>query len=305
MSVPDENQIELEALEALAGRISDLDLLKGAPPEFNVFEAMGVIFQEVRHSDFLAFLLDPQGQHGLGDSFTKGWLKRVIGPPRSHTGGNEGPDALPVRPNLLERLDCMGMSGTRVYRERHRIDILLVDQTNRLAVVIENKILSGEHSDQLARYRQIAEQRYPGSDILCVFLTPGGEAPSHGGYVSADYEGVCEELESIIEEAVLPDGTPIDQEVHFALSHYARLLRRNIVANSEVAELARRLYLEHRSAFELVYAHRYLHQKRLRGVLIKLINQTPGQMWDVPTLHCAREDCGGRGALVLSFVFDN
>jgi hypothetical protein len=49
MEVPDGTETELRALEALAGRISNLDLLKGAPPEFNVFEAVGVVFQEVRH----------------------------------------------------------------------------------------------------------------------------------------------------------------------------------------------------------------------------------------------------------------
>jgi hypothetical protein len=96
------------------------------------------------------------------------------------------------------------------------------------------------------------------------------------------------------------------------------------VADSETVELARRLYLEHREAFEIVYTHRYTHQKRLREVLIELVRQTPGlvyrgkagippeewilfypEEWDVPILHRAREDDGGRGALILSFVFDN
>ena len=62
----DQNPNELEAVENLAAQSSDLELLKATPSEFNVFEAMGVIFQEARHSDFLAFLLDPQGNHRLG-----------------------------------------------------------------------------------------------------------------------------------------------------------------------------------------------------------------------------------------------
>src|SRR6516225_1413907 len=40
----------------------------------NIFEAAGMHRQEIRHSNFLAFLLNPQGTHGLGDAF----LKRVI-----------------------------------------------------------------------------------------------------------------------------------------------------------------------------------------------------------------------------------
>ena len=66
--MPDGMETDSRALENLAVRIADLEQLKVPPPEFNVFEAMGVVFQEVRHSDFLAFLLDPRGHHGLGDS---------------------------------------------------------------------------------------------------------------------------------------------------------------------------------------------------------------------------------------------
>jgi len=160
-------------------------------------------------------------------------------------------------------------------------------------------------------------------DLLCIYLTPGGEVPSHPGYVPTDYGVVCEEVEAICRESLLPNGAPIDQEVWFALSHYARLLRRNIVANSETIDLARKLYLEHRTAFDLVYTHRYTHQKQLRRTLIGLIEETPGlafrgkagnppeewilfypEEWDVPALRRAKGDYG-EGALILSFVFDN
>jgi hypothetical protein len=287
-----------------------------------VFEAVGVVFQEVRHSDFLAFLLDPRGQHGLGDRFTRGWLQLIVATVRGDTHNDNDSAASSVSPELLERVERVDLSGARVYREQDRIDIQLVDPTNRLVVVVENKIFSGEHSDQLARYFQIVEERYPDFDHLCIFLTPSGETPSHDRYVAADYGGICEEVESILGEGVVLDGRPIDQEVHFALSHYARLLRRNIVADTETMDLARRLYLEHRNAFELVYAHRFSHQKRLREVLIGLIEKRPDFVyrekvgsppnewlvfhpkdWNVPVLRHRREDQGG--GLVINFVFDN
>jgi hypothetical protein len=157
---------------------------------------------------------------------------------------------------------------------------------------------------------------------VCVFLTPtGDESPSHIGYVVADYGGVCEEVESILGEGSLPDGTHVDQGVCFALSHYVRLLRRRIVANSETVDLARRLYLKHRRAFELVHAHRYSHQKRLREMLVGLIEEEPelvyrGKVgnppnewiiflpkeWDVPALRRVEND---DGKLIINFVFDN
>ena len=107
-------------------------------------------------------------------------------------------------------------------------------------------------------------------------MTLDGDPPSYRRYFTADYEGVRKELESIVGEGILLDGTLINQEVSFALVHYTRMLRRNIVANSETVGLTRRLYIEHRAAFDLVYTHRFSQQKRLRKTQVDLIEETPG-----------------------------
>src|SRR5438270_11312729 len=69
------NQKELEALV-----VDNLDLerLEALLDQFNIFEAIGAVWQELRHSDFLAFLLDPQQNHGLGDVFLKRLLQKVL-----------------------------------------------------------------------------------------------------------------------------------------------------------------------------------------------------------------------------------
>ena len=46
--------------------------------EFNIFEAVGAVRQEVRHSDFLAFLLNPQQNHGLSDEFLACFLQKTL-----------------------------------------------------------------------------------------------------------------------------------------------------------------------------------------------------------------------------------
>jgi PD-(D/E)XK nuclease superfamily len=45
-----------------------------------------------------------------------------------------------------------------VVRERDRIDILLLDEDNDLAIIVENKIWSAEHSGQLGRYYQTVKE---------------------------------------------------------------------------------------------------------------------------------------------------
>ena len=51
---------DLQALEHLVGN-EDLERLEALLDQFNIFEAIGVVNQELRHSDFLAYLLDPRG----------------------------------------------------------------------------------------------------------------------------------------------------------------------------------------------------------------------------------------------------
>jgi hypothetical protein len=63
--------------QKLLDLINDLDHFrqnKWFSPELNIFKALGLYRQEIRHSNFLAFLLSPQQNHALKDGF----LKRLI-----------------------------------------------------------------------------------------------------------------------------------------------------------------------------------------------------------------------------------
>jgi len=51
-----------------------LDIEMNAP---NFFQILKVERREIRHSNFLAWLLDPNGSHGLSELFTK-WFFRDI-----------------------------------------------------------------------------------------------------------------------------------------------------------------------------------------------------------------------------------
>ena len=63
---------DTQVLEAFLIENPDLERLELLLSEFNLFEAVGVVRQELRHSDFLGFLLDPRQSHGLGDVYLLG-----------------------------------------------------------------------------------------------------------------------------------------------------------------------------------------------------------------------------------------
>ena len=120
-------------LDAFLTNNSDLLRLEGMLSRFNLFEAMGVVRQELRHSDFLVFLIDPNQSHSLKSTF----LRELL-----------------LATNVTQSVTFAGFDLTQatVFREWHHTDILVVDDVNRLAVTIENKIGTGEHSDQLNRF---------------------------------------------------------------------------------------------------------------------------------------------------------
>jgi LysR family transcriptional regulator, glycine cleavage system transcriptional activator len=67
--------------QKLLNLITDLDQFsqqKRFPSRLNIFEATGIHRQEIRHSNFLAFLLRPQESHGLGDAFLKRLLQKAL-----------------------------------------------------------------------------------------------------------------------------------------------------------------------------------------------------------------------------------
>lgn len=181
-------ELDRKALEAFRVGNKDLERLKALLDQFNIFEAIGVVRQELRHSDFLAFLIGPQENHDLDDVFVKRLLQRVI--------KDAEQDSLPLTPIELELSNLDQMT---VLREWQHIDVLLLDEPNLLAIVIENKIGTGEHSDQLQRYYRTVSQCYPDYRIVGLYLTPFGEEPSHEAYLSVSYGLVCEVLDDLIE----------------------------------------------------------------------------------------------------------
>jgi len=107
---------QIKALEAFAAD-TDLLHLESLLKRFNLFEAIGVIRQELRHSDLLATFLDPGQSHGLGTLF----LSELL-----HTAS---PSA-----------DGLDLHQARAVREWHNVDILIVNDASRLVIIVENKI---------------------------------------------------------------------------------------------------------------------------------------------------------------------
>jgi hypothetical protein len=256
-----------KALEAFLLDNPELTQLEALLDEFNIFEAIGAVRQEVRHSDFLAFLLNPQERHGLGAAFAQQLLLTAVQTSESET-------SITAIDLALWELDNL-----QALREWQKIDILLLDETHQFAVIIENKVDSGEHMQQLQCYWRIVQGRYPGWRILGLFLTPDGRDSSDGRYIPLDYDLIHD----LVMEIAKTRASTLGADVQALMRHYAQMLRRHIMPDSDIAQLAQRIYKKHQRALDLIFEQRPDLQSELRDYLITMIEATPGMILDHAT----------------------
>jgi hypothetical protein len=206
---------------------------------FNLFEAIGGVRAELRHSNFLGFLFSPSRPHGLGAMVLAKVLRAIL--------DDIAPAARPIRPLELAVAD---LDDAIVHRERDNIDLLIEIPSLNLVVLIENKIGAGVSEGQLQRYRDVVTRRFPNHRRLLVFLTPDGATADCEGYVEFSYR----HLAKVIDE--LAQTETIAVEPRLILSHYVEMLRRHVVPDEELKALALRLYDRHREAFDFVFESR-------------------------------------------------
>lgn len=238
-------------------RLAQLAALLRRPPRFNILGALGLGRQELRHSDLLASLLDPRQPHGLGAAFARALLAR----------------AAPLLPHPLD-LPALRLSELSVQREWGFIDLLVESPDDELAVIIENKVDSDEHSDQLGRYYRLVQQRRPAWRIVGIYLTldaaPPAQARDRERYAALGYIDVAAALEE------LEGGVDGDPDVRTLLRHYRQLIRSELVPDiqGDAGRVARELYMQHRETVDAMLRARDARQKMIQQTFDRLLTVT-------------------------------
>jgi len=174
-----EDQKKLEVLENFILNNPDLEKIELMLSDFNLFETLCLVNTEIRHSNVLAWLLDPNQNHGIGPYFLNQFLKRFISDHKADI------DFI----NVFD-IELFDFSDVEVRREWRNIDILIIikEEKKNLVVAIENKIRSSEHGKQLETYRNVVENEFQDYDKILIYLTPEGAIPSDNLWVSFNYD---------------------------------------------------------------------------------------------------------------------
>lgn len=235
------NTIEMTDEQALQNFLLDIDCLNELnqwTEKFNIFDVLKISRTEIRHSNMLAWLFNANENHGIDDRFIKKIAQQIA---KNDTQGKYDVFQL-----LL--LDFYSFS---VYREWNNIDLLIVSDEEKTAFVIENKVGSNEHNNQLNRYRRIFEKAYPEYNKIYLFLTPKGLPSSDAdNWTVLTYNDIIEALSEIMENTeLLPD-------VSLMINNYIDVVRRDIVDDQQLIEVCNKIYNKHKKALDLIYSNK-------------------------------------------------
>lgn len=231
----DDNNLDFQ--EKLIKLISsnDLDILESKLNQLNIFNILKLSEYEIRHSNFLAWLLDPNENHKLKDLFLKKFIIKIL---RSYNKYDFKLDYI--------KLFNYDLSDLVVIREKYNVDLLLISKKNKFLIIIENKWNSRESKNQLNKYLNTISEKYPLFDIIPVYLTKYGVEPSNNKYVIISYEDVYDILDFIVN---LKD---IDIKVIDVIKQYYDLLKVSLMKDEEISKLCMTIYKEHKIAIDKI-----------------------------------------------------
>ena len=220
----------------------DFDNLEIALSEPNIFRALRYERKETMHSNFLAYLLNPNENHGLGSSFLQKILIDVFGNNNKKT-------------NVLD-IDNINFNTVEIRREWRNIDILVISK--EYLIVIENKIDSQDHDSQLEKYYNIikVDPKLKKKKRHFVYLTPTGTEPLQESmkkiYMSYSYNEIGERLET----TYLINQHKMSQRTNIYIKDYLTILRQDLLMNDELNSKATEFYLKHQELLDFLYENK-------------------------------------------------
>lgn len=249
-----EEKLQKEYLDFIHSQsVSELNQALSEP---NIFRILNVEHRELVHSNFLAWLMQPNETHGLGNVFIKSFLREIFFDNKAN--GLTVVDA--------ENIDYKGLV---VLREWRNIDIFL--RFSDLVICIENKIHHSEDPNQLKKYHDIVKKEYPSENIKKVFIflnpygTPSAILPDT--YISCSYQLISDTINRLL----ITHQNFINGSTKLFLQNYYNSIQSYLMKSSQSINIARDIYRNHRDLIEFIYANKPVTMKEFRRLGIEFL----------------------------------
>ena len=179
--------------------------------EFNTFDVLRYADYEIRHSNVLAWLLQPAETHGINGRFLKWFVCHVNAQIKAANG----------TPLPTDNLEAANVS---VERELDYVDITIFFKKEQCLVAIENKTgpASSGHFNQVRGYEETLRGKYKNHTLKSVLLTTlPMESGDSSDIVQVGWKSVHEAIGSLQKDGKFPPGG-----VETFVQQYLELLER-------------------------------------------------------------------------------
>lgn len=223
-----------------------LPLVTAGFDKYNIFDILNISRQELRHSDFLAFLLNPSQSGDIGQQFLRNFLATL-----SRDNPELKLDFLKIFYGNYEKVDISREVVVKGGRERIDIlaDIQLSDQ--KIIIIIENKVDTDDHDNQLSKYKEYTNQnKFKDYKKILLYLTPDKSRPTENGngWVLIDYKLIYSLLDMI-------NITAADTTIRTLINDYKKMIRSEFqMENDEKERLtAIEIYKQNRRVLDFIF----------------------------------------------------
>lgn len=254
----------LQRLDSLCIELNKIKSIENI--KANIFDALGMERQEVKHSAFIGWLLDPSKPNRLGNRFLAEFCRRLfVSDSVSTQRRNLNALSMGGVHSFADLSDFINDTRLEVFREHvlvdseSRIDIYIESKSTKTAVVIENKVFTDNHDDQLYRYNEQLDTYSKDRHNLIerrifVYLTLLGTPPDdrqehnevHNMYCLLSYKAILNIIERLKKYCA-------EQRVLFLMEDYETMVKKNILKEDEkVRAKCREIYRAYEKEIELV-----------------------------------------------------
>ena len=252
----------------------DLDELNKELMRFNLFDAFDMRKNENRHSAILRWLLDPTENHGVNDLFLRSFLEKVLSKNRDKTS---------ININSCDLKRCI-VRREKAFPDKRRPDIVILNEYDKLYVLIENKIDAKERNGQTVGYAENAKMLYPTPPYtrVLIYLTPDEKpAKAKDDFLLCSYNHLKEVIDEIADDIKLKAIN--EGYTEFILEQLKRNIEVNILHQSNINESAAKIYFKHKKAIDYLYkfnTDKSIVYEKLGETVISLLNKQTGKQSD-------------------------
>ena len=219
--------------------------------KFNIFNALKLENAEIKHSNFLGWLLTPYESHCLEDDFLKEVLKIAL---KDHTADENV--NIKLSDVIFNDFTDADITLEKFTDKGRRIDIFIESVSNQFVCVIENKVWSGEGYNQLEDYEKYinSHEKYGKyKHKLFIFLTQNTDydcTKLYKNYIRLDYSKICQAIDKVLQAK----SWLLADDVKCFIENYKEMVERNImgIEDKEIVDLCRKIYRKNKQAINLI-----------------------------------------------------